>query len=73
LAIFWIDNFRKVWEEEFDIFRSKGWLNSTICNDCEYIKECKGGSIHLWELGDKKAEILLCERFRVRLRYTGFT
>jgi radical SAM protein with 4Fe4S-binding SPASM domain len=49
-----VDNFRKVWEEEFDIFRSKGWLNSTICNDCEYIKECKGGSIHLWELGDKR-------------------
>ncbi len=48
------DNFRKVWEEKFDIFRSKEWLSSTICNNCEYIKDCNGGSIHLWELGDEK-------------------
>jgi radical SAM protein with 4Fe4S-binding SPASM domain len=48
------DNFKKVWEEKFDIFRKKEWLCATICNDCEYLKDCNGSSVHLWELGEKK-------------------
>ncbi len=48
------DNFGNLWENHFDIFRTKKWLNNTVCADCNHIKSCKGSSIHLWDMGDSK-------------------
>lgn len=48
------DNLGYLWENKFDIFRKKEWLNETICANCQHLKECRGSSIHLWEMGDTK-------------------
>ena len=48
------DDFSYVWENKFSAMRERKWINNTICNDCEHVKACVGGSIHLWNLNDKK-------------------
>ena len=49
------DNFANLWENNFDIFRERKWLENTNCTNCKHIKQCNGSSIHLWEtLKDKK-------------------
>jgi len=48
------DNFGNLWENNFDIFRTKKWLNNTVCANCKHLKSCQGSSIHLWKLGDAK-------------------
>jgi radical SAM protein with 4Fe4S-binding SPASM domain len=45
------DNFAHVWRKKFDIFREKKWLQDTYCAKCGHYNLCKGGSIHLWEMG----------------------
>ncbi|HBS86658.1 MAG: hypothetical protein A2W91_11570 [Bacteroidetes bacterium GWF2_38_335] len=44
------DNMNSVWEHKFEDFRKREWLKNTVCNDCKEVKNCKGGSIHLWDL-----------------------
>lgn len=44
------DNFAKVWKEGFGNFRQRAWLEKTGCAKCHHVKNCKGGSIHLWNL-----------------------
>ena len=48
------DDFSFVWENKFNIFRQREWINDTDCKNCKHIKQCNGSSIHLWEMGDKK-------------------
>jgi radical SAM protein with 4Fe4S-binding SPASM domain len=48
------DNFGNLWENQFEIFRSKKWLKDTDCSDCKHVGSCQGSSIHLWDLGDSK-------------------
>jgi len=48
------DNFGKIWENGFQKFRQRDWIENTVCAHCEYIKYCQGGSIHLWELPSDK-------------------
>jgi radical SAM protein with 4Fe4S-binding SPASM domain len=48
------DNFAKLWENNFDIFRKREWLSETQCMKCEHFKPCQGSSIHLWEMGKDK-------------------
>jgi radical SAM protein with 4Fe4S-binding SPASM domain len=48
------DDFSYVWENNFDDFRKRKWLDQTNCINCEYKNSCKGGSIHLWRIGEKK-------------------
>lgn len=43
------DNFSKLWNSDFHIFRKKEWLKNTMCYTCNYFKSCNGGSIHLWD------------------------
>jgi len=48
------DDFNTVWNNNFDNFRKRNWIDKTVCKSCEHIKACDGGSIHLWELGQEK-------------------
>ncbi len=48
------DNFSNIWENKFEDLRERKWLDKTVCNSCEYIKKCKGSSIHLWKKGNEK-------------------
>jgi len=46
-------NLRYLWENRFDDFRGRRWLARTSCADCREAKRCRGGSIHLWKLGEQ--------------------
>ncbi len=48
------DDFSNIWEYNFEDFRKRKWVEKTVCNSCEHVKDCNGGSIHLWNLGDEK-------------------
>jgi radical SAM protein with 4Fe4S-binding SPASM domain len=48
------DDFSNIWENNFNDFRQRKWVEKTICNSCEHIKDCNGGSIHLWKFGADK-------------------
>ena len=48
------DDFATVWENKFDIFRKREWVNDTFCKNCENFAQCQGGSIHLWKIGNVK-------------------
>ena len=46
------NNLRHIWENRFEDFRKRSWLAQTSCADCREAKRCRGGSIHLWKLGE---------------------
>ncbi len=46
-------NLRHLWENRFEDFRRRQWLAETTCADCREAKRCRGGSIHLWKLGEQ--------------------
>ncbi len=48
------DSLSHVWENNFDDFRYRKWIKNTVCNNCEHVKSCEGGSIHLWNLNEDK-------------------
>jgi len=48
------DSLSDKWDNEFKDYRDKKWLSDTDCNDCEHLKKCKGGSMHLWKIGETK-------------------
>ena len=47
------DDLGDVWENRFQDYRRRDWLADTVCNGCDELKSCQGGSIHLWRLGDR--------------------
>ncbi len=51
------DDFAKVWNSKFDIFRNEDRTKCDKCGGCEYWKECLGGSFHLWDFDKKKPKI----------------
>jgi radical SAM protein with 4Fe4S-binding SPASM domain len=48
------EDFSLVWENKFKDFRNRDWLKDTVCNTCQYLKLCIGGSVHLWNFGDSQ-------------------
>jgi len=46
-------NFRYLWENRFEAFRERPWLAETTCANCSEAARCRGGSIHLWALGER--------------------
>ena len=56
------DSFSYVWENKFSDFRERNWINNTICKQCEHVKDCQGGSIHLWKLGDEKPKFCYAKK-----------
>ncbi len=46
-------NFRYLWETRFEAFRDRRWLAETTCVGCSEAARCRGGSIHLWSLGQR--------------------
>ncbi len=47
------NNLRYIWDTRFEVFRQRRWLSDTSCADCRELKRCRGGSIHLWKLGEQ--------------------
>lgn len=48
------DDFVQLWQHGFSRFRNRQWIYSTDCAGCSLVKDCMGGSIHLWEIGANK-------------------
>lgn len=44
------DNLAYLWQNGFKKFRERDWIKGTLCENCGEIKNCGGGSIHLWNL-----------------------
>ena len=47
------DDLMSVWQNQFDEYRRRDWLSDTVCDSCDQVKDCQGGSIHLWKRGDR--------------------
>ena len=47
------DDLATVWQSRFEDYRRRDWLADTDCSTCDELKNCQGGSIHLWRLGDR--------------------
>jgi len=52
------DNFLDIWENRFDVMRSRNWCRSGLCTDCNDFKHCNGGAMHLWT--EKQDSIMTC-------------
>jgi radical SAM protein with 4Fe4S-binding SPASM domain len=50
------DNFAALWEKGFTKFRNRDWLKKSSCFVCKQVKECQGGSIHLWRNSENRPD-----------------
>lgn len=57
------DNFAKIWQNKYDIFRDKSWTKTGLCSDCEFYKYCEGSGMHLRD--EKTGELLFCHLNRI--------
>jgi len=57
------DNFKKIWETKYTVFRDKSWTKTGICADCEHYKYCEGNGMHLRD--EKTGELLFCHLKRI--------
>jgi radical SAM protein with 4Fe4S-binding SPASM domain len=51
------DDFVKVWDTKFGVFRNNDRTKCDKCSKCEYWSECLGGSFHLWDFDKKQPKI----------------
>jgi radical SAM protein with 4Fe4S-binding SPASM domain len=52
------DDFAKVWNEKFKLFRDRDWRRCGKCESCLWWDFCQGNSLHLWDFDEKK--LCLC-------------
>ncbi len=43
------DDFTKVWNERFEIYRTPLWTKNDKCRDCKERDFCEGGAYHSWD------------------------
>lgn len=48
------DDFLEIWKTKFQDFRERKWVEKTVCAGCKHVKDCQGGSIHLWNLEEDR-------------------
>lgn len=52
------DNFYKVWQNEFQLFRNRSWTKTGQCADCPDYKDCQGNGLHNWH--GNRENVLVC-------------
>ena len=52
------DSLIDVWENRFDVMRSRNWCKTGICKTCKDFRHCNGGAMHLWN--EKQDCIMTC-------------
>jgi radical SAM enzyme (rSAM/lipoprotein system) len=57
------DNFARVWQERYRVFRDKSWTKTGICAECSFYKYCEGNGMHL--RNEKTGELLFCHLKRI--------
>ena len=50
------DNFRKIWDEKFEIYRTD-WRKTGKCADCEYYRFCAGDAFHSWNFDEMEPNL----------------
>lgn len=48
------DNFKDVWDNKYERFRSKNRTKCATCEHCKNWEYCLGGSFHTWDFKDNK-------------------
>ncbi len=48
------DNFKEVWDNKYQEFRTKDRTKCKECTECEYWKFCLGGAFHTWNFEENK-------------------
>jgi radical SAM enzyme (rSAM/lipoprotein system) len=43
------DDFKTVWESQYQAFRNRDWMKVAGCADCNHWSRCRGNSLHLWD------------------------
>ena len=56
------DDFWKVWNEGFGMYRNRSWAKQGICADCKMFKYCRGNGMHLH---DEQGKLLVCHYNRI--------
>jgi radical SAM enzyme (rSAM/lipoprotein system) len=51
------DDFIDVWENRYQLYRDRAWMNSGECADCKYFRYCQGNGMHL---RDENGELIMC-------------
>ena len=57
------DDFAKVWNEKFQLFRDRDWRKTGKCEKCIWWDFCQGNSLHLWDINEKKLNLCHMELF----------
>jgi radical SAM protein with 4Fe4S-binding SPASM domain len=57
------DDFAFVWQNRFEKFRNRSWVKETACGNCTHVKNCQGGSIHLWRGSSEKPDFCYADCF----------
>jgi radical SAM protein with 4Fe4S-binding SPASM domain len=42
------EQFEQIWRTKFGSMRDRTWVRGTSCGSCRHVRECEGGSLHLW-------------------------
>jgi radical SAM enzyme (rSAM/lipoprotein system) len=58
------DSFKRIWQEEYYIFRNREWTKTGICADCNYFKYCEGNGMHLHD--EQSGRLLFCHFNRIK-------
>ncbi|MCK9626450.1 MAG: TIGR04133 family radical SAM/SPASM protein [Bacteroidales bacterium] len=56
------DDFWKVWNEGFGMYRNRLWAKQGICAECKMFKYCRGNGMHLH---DEQGKLLVCHYNRI--------
>jgi len=51
------DNLADVWDNKYEVFRDRTWVNNTSCSQCSELKNCQGNGMHNWH-GDKQQPLV---------------
>jgi radical SAM protein with 4Fe4S-binding SPASM domain len=43
------DDFAEVWEQRFERYRDRSWMQQGLCQGCAEWERCLGNSMHLWD------------------------
>ncbi len=58
------ESFSNIWENKFSDYRTREWIKDTGCARCKYIKNCQGGSLHLWKSKTRNPEFCYMNNIR---------
>lgn len=59
------ESFVDVWEHRYQPFRQRDWMRKGACVSCGEWAQCKGGSLHLWDLDEDRHRLCHYEDFEL--------